>query len=69
MSEDDFQTLVAELVEPNSLARLKQVHSLLAEHVRMVIRGEKEAEGASERIWSLTVRQEAAKRAQAVTAA
>ncbi|MEL6105500.1 MAG: hypothetical protein AAFU85_05675 [Planctomycetota bacterium] len=69
MTERDFESLVAELVDPHSLtAKSRRLEGFLAERVRSVLRGEKEAEGTSEEIWTSVVRQEAGKR-QSVSAA
>ncbi|MEL6108280.1 MAG: hypothetical protein AAFU85_19820 [Planctomycetota bacterium] len=69
MTEEDFETLVAELVTPSGRMAAECVEDFLAQRVLLVVRDEREPEGESERIWALLVRQEAAKRIPAVTAA
>ncbi|MEO1527984.1 MAG: hypothetical protein AAFX06_21340 [Planctomycetota bacterium] len=63
MSDDDFFTLVAELVTPSGRMASDCVADCLAQRVLLVVRGQKEPEGASERIWAILVREEADKQA------
>ncbi|MEO1527586.1 MAG: hypothetical protein AAFX06_19325 [Planctomycetota bacterium] len=65
MSDDDFEILVAEVMTPSDKMAVDAVKDSLAQRVLLVLRGQKEPDGASEKIWSLVVRQEATKRTHA----